>query len=162
MSVFDLKHATITLEDGNSHSTECKIGSGNITFDPKRNIIYDLDKGLLDTTREGDEVPMDVSLDIKWEYIESDGGEPVTPYEAITQTGAASAWTSSDTADPCGPYAVNIIITYAPPCSALTNMNEVITLGNFRWEGFPFDGKAGTLKANGKCNVKLPTILRTH
>lgn len=166
MSVFDLKHATLVVQDGSGSpkSTTAKIGNGNLTFDETRVVIYDMDKGNLDTTREGDEVPVDVAFDLKWEYILSADAEPVTPFEAIKYRGAAvtNGWVTSDTADPCGPYAVNLVFTYAPACSggSIVHANEIFTFPNFRQEKTSFDSKSASIKCTGKCNVTEITITR--
>jgi hypothetical protein len=129
---------------------EIKIGEGNLTYDEKRNMEYKKDRGQLDTVREGDEEPIDVRLDIQWEWLSSAGSDTVpTPEEVLKQEGLASTWeTSSD--DPCEPYAVNIVVVYDPEC--VGNDAEVIHLKDYRWESLNHDLKAGTLSTSGKCN----------
>lgn len=129
---------------------EIKVGEGNLTYDEKRNMEYKKDRGALDTVREGDEEPIDVRLDIQWEWLSSAGSDIVpTPEEVLKKEGLASTWESSSS-DPCEPYAVDLVIVYDPDCSGIDG--EMITLEDYRWESLNHDLKAGTLATSGKCN----------
>ena len=48
---------------------EIKVGDGNITYTENRTYEYMLDRGDLDTVREGDQVPLDVRLECTYEHI---------------------------------------------------------------------------------------------
>lgn len=163
----DLKEATIYIKDGDSpvNQIEIKIGEGNLTYDETRTIEYTLDRGLLDEVREGDQVPMDVSFDIVWEFItgnEDSAGVPPTPEDALKQQNNAASWVSTD-ADTCRPYAVDIVIEYVPACtSAGQPEQEVITLPDFRWETLSHDLRAGTIACSGKCNATKATVVRSY
>lgn len=135
-----------------------KIGQGTITHDEKRKMEYILDRGRLSTVREGDEEPMDVKLDLLWEFLTAvtSSGIP-TPEEALKKTGEASGWLTSSS-DPCEPYAINVIIKYDPPCASISG--ETITFHDFRWESLAHDPKAGTVVCTGKCNHKTATVAR--
>jgi len=129
---------------------EIKVGEGNLTYDEKRNMEYKKDRGALDTVREGDEEPIDVRLDIQWEWLSSGGADIFpSPEEALKKEGLASSWLSSSS-DPCEPYSIDIIISYDPDCSGVDG--ELITLEDYRWESLNHDLKAGTLATSGKCN----------
>jgi hypothetical protein len=134
---------------------EVKVGEGNLTYDEKRNMEYKKDRGKLNTVREGDEDPIDVRLDIQWEWLSAAGSDTVpTPEEVLKKEGLASSWLSSAT-DTCEPYAVDIVILYDPSCSGVDG--ELITLKDYRWESLNHDLKAGTLSTSGKCNVTRAT-----
>jgi len=151
---FDLKDAVITLQggSGSSGALEIKVGQGNLTFKEARNIEYILDRGSLDNVRAGDEVPLDVSLEFIWEYIEGSG----SPVDAIK---GSTGWVSSDTdGDLCRPYAVNIIITR--DLSACEADSETITLNDFRWESLDYNAKEATIAVSGKCNVTEAAVVR--
>lgn len=157
-----LRDATFKIQDGTSgtpNSITVKIGEGSITWSEGRNVEYSLNRGRLDEVREGDEMPMDVSFEFIWSRLYSDGeSDPVTPYEALTQTGeAAEAWVSSDT-DDCRPYAVTLIVEIDQACGA--NKKETITFPNFRFEKIDPAIKEGTISVSGKCNAVRPTIVR--
>lgn len=164
MPVIDLKQTTISIVAGGVGETvEVKIGEGNLTYNERRNIEYIKDRGLLDTVREGDEEPVEVRMDFTWEYLSSDAGATVpTIEEALKRTGVAAAWDSTD-ADPCNPYAVDIVILFAPDCFGvgITNEDETITLADFRWESLEHDMRNGSVAVTGQCNVTRATIART-
>jgi hypothetical protein len=129
----------------------CKIGEGNITYDEKRTLEYKKDRGKLDTVREGDEEPIDVKLDMQWEFLTAATGATVpTPEDVLKQEGPASTWVSSSD-DACEPYALDILIVYDPSCSGTEA--EMILLQDYRYESLNHDAKAGTISTSGKCNV---------
>jgi len=154
-----LKDATIKIKDGGSNSITVKIGDGDVTWDETRNITYEMDKGKLDTVREGDDVPLDVNLSFNWEWVKSESPNPATPYEAIKRVGAAAEWESTS-ADDCEVYCCDLEITLAPKCSNGTK-GEVILLSEFRYEKFGFSLKNGQITCPGKCNVTEATYTRT-
>jgi len=163
MSTIDLKKCTISFKDGTGTPKVLvvKIGEGTITYDEKRNILYDMDRGKIDSVRAGDEVPMDVRLTVRWEWLRSlTGALAPTPEEALKRIGVAATlnWKSSDP-DLCSPYAIDIEIKFDPDCSDLGF--ETITLPDFRWESMSHDPKAGTLDVSGKCNAKMATVVRS-
>jgi hypothetical protein len=134
---------------------EIKVGEGNLTYDEKRNMEYQKDRGKLSTVREGDEDPIDVRLDIRWEWLSAAGSDTSpTPEEVLKKEGLAASWLTS-AADICEPYAVNILILYDPDCTGVDG--ELITLKDYRWESINHDAKAGTLSTSGKCNVTRAT-----
>jgi hypothetical protein len=141
---------------------QIKVGDGNVSFDEMRAIEYKKDRGRLDTTRLGDEEPMDVKLDLRWEFIKSDSGDPgsiPSPVEVLRQSGAASAWTSSETDDPCAPYAIDILIDFDPEVCANVKTEQIL-LPAFRYEKLSYDLKQGTLSCTGKCNATAATTSR--
>jgi len=158
----DLKNATLTMQDGATpaNSITVKLGAGNLTYSEKKTIEYTLDRGALDEVREGDEVPMDVTLDFVWEYIAGTTGTAGIPTveDALKNIGAAVDWVSSDS-DTCRPFSVDLIVSYVPDCAS--GDNEVITLPDFRYESLDHDLRAGTVSVSGKCNAKEATVVRS-
>lgn len=167
ISVFaqiDLKYATLKLVDGTTptaNELEITIGEGNLTYTEAKNIEYTLDRGTLDEVREGDQVPVDVSIDFVWEYLRgsSASGAVPTVEEALKNIGNAADWVSTDS-DACRPYAVDIVVTYAPVPTTCGD-KEVITLPDFRYESLDHDLRAGTVSVSGKCNVTQATVVRS-
>lgn len=141
---------------GKINRLDIKIGAGNLTFSEKRNMEYILNRGLLDDVREGDQVPMDISLQFVWDYIKGTGSVP-SIRDALQQTGAAATWRSSD-ADACRPYGVNITVFYSPNCTG-SDMEKIV-LEDFRWEEFSPDLRNGQISVSGKCNQTKATITR--
>lgn len=160
MASFNLKNAVLKIKDGTGTplTMTVKIGDGNLTFSEKVGREYQMNRGNLDTVRNGDDVPMDVSFDFRWEYIKSDTGDGASVRDALTKTGEASAWVSSDTVDTCAPYAVDLEFTFTPICAG--DKTEVFLFPDFRYEDISYDAKAGTVSVSGKCNVTAPTITR--
>jgi hypothetical protein len=157
MAQIQLRNCTMKVKDGSGEELEIKIGDGNLTYDEKRTIEYTKDRGVLDEVREGDEEPMDVSLDFQWEYLRGSSPTP-TVEEAIKGIGLAASWVSSDS-DTCRPYAVDLVILNLPSPAGCGDQ-EVITLPDFRWESMPHDPRAGTVSVSGKCNATQATVVR--
>jgi len=155
----DLKYATIIIRDGDTppNELEVKIGEGNLSYTEAKNIEYTLDRGLLDEVREGDQVPVDASLDFVWEYLKGSGGIPSVE-DALKKRGEAASWVSSDP-DACRPYAVDLEIQYSPQPAACGDM-EVITLQDFRYESLEHDLRGGAVAVAGKCNVTEASVVR--
>lgn len=152
MAVIDLKAATVTITDGAAGSVEAVLGDGNVTFTETVNREYRLNRGVLNTVKDGDEEPMSVSFELEWEYLAG-----ATPYAIVKNLG--DTYTSSDTVDPCAPYACNIVIDYDPDCA--TGDSEVITFPDFRYENINGDLSGSQLSVDGRCNVTEPTSVRT-
>ena len=135
-----------------------KLGDGNLVWTVNREYEYLLDRGNLDTVREGDQQPMDVTLDSVYEFITTGTGETITPYDAVNGTGGASEWVSSS-ADPCEPYAVDVEVEHVPPCGGA--QQETTLLPDFRYDTFEADLDAATLSMTGRCNAVKPTATRS-
>lgn len=160
MAQIDLKYATINILDGTTptaNQLEVIIGEGNLTYKESRNVEYKLNRGLIDGVRLGDEVPVDVSLEFRWEFLRASTGNTPTVEDALKQRGEASSWVTSG-ADPCEPYCNDLVIIYTPQCGGVEI--ETITLGEFRWESLDHDLRAGTVSVQGKCNIRIATVTR--
>jgi hypothetical protein len=142
------------------NSLEVNIGAGNLTYNEKVDRIYELDRGRLDTVKNGDEQPVEVSMDFVWDFITAvTGSGTPTIEDALKNRGEASTWVSSDTADPCAPYAVDIMVEYVPPCGDVPT--EVITLPVFRYESLDHNSKDAQVSCQGKCNVVEAAVSRS-
>lgn len=165
----DLKNCVIKLKDGSGNELTVKIGEGNLTYTETRTIEYTRDRGVLDEVREGDEEPVEVSMDFLWEYLKgpsssstvttgtSDTGTP-TVEDALKQQGAAAHWTSSDS-DECRPYALDIEIVNTPSPTACGD-KETILLSDFRYESLAHDLSEASVAVTGRCNITKATITR--
>lgn len=161
MASFNLKNAVLTIQDGTAVtplSITVKIGDGNLTFSEKVNREYQLNRGNLDTVRNGDDIPVDVSFDFRWEYVKTESPTPASVRDVLARVNQASAWVSTDS-DTCAPYAVDLVFVFTPTCTA--DKTETVTLSDFRYEDISYDAKAGTISCSGKCNVVSPTFTRT-
>jgi len=136
---------------------EIKIGDGNLTYTEHKSYDYLLDRGDLDTVREGDEVPMDVRIECVYEHITTGTNENISPLDALKQKGAAAGWFSS-AADQCEPYAVDMEVEHNVPCG--TNQDETTQFPDFRHETAEINLKDATISITGKCNVIEPIVNR--
>ena len=137
---------------------DIKVGDGNVTYTENNEYDYDLDRGLLDTVRAGDEVPMDVSLDFVYEYITTYTGETVSPMDVLKKIGGASEWRSASS-DPCEPYAIDIEVVHTPICT--TQALETTIFSDFRADSREVDMGEASVAVSGRCNVTQPTVTRT-
>ncbi len=161
MADFNLKNAVLKIKDGTAvtpNELTVKLGDGNLSISEKKNREYRMNRGLLDTVRDGDDVPLEVSFDFRWQYLKASTGDPVSIRDALTKTGEAADWVTTDS-DTCAPYAVDLEFIWTPACAA--DDIETVTLPDFRYEDISYDAKAGTISVSGKCNVTVPTIART-
>lgn len=154
--VIDLKNATLTIADGNSHTLTVRLCEGVLSWTEKKNIEYIRNRGSLNDVKEGDQVPLELKLDAIFDFITMGSDNVVSFNDALTKTGGASAWTSSDT-DTCQPYAVNLILVHTPVCTAKA---ETVTFPKFRYESLDFDPKTGKISCSGKCNVTKVSTAR--
>lgn len=118
-----------------------------------RNFKYDLDRGLLDTVRFGDDVPMDVTSSFTYEHITTGTGEATSPVDAIKRRGPCAEWVSSAD-DKCQPFAVDIEISFQPPCG--TAEPDVTIFPDFRSEKIEPDFKNSLISLSGKCFATEP------
>jgi hypothetical protein len=137
---------------------DIKVGDGNLKYTENKEYNYMLDRGDLDTVREGDEKPLDVSLDFVYEFVTTGTSETITPVDALKAIGSATEWVTSSS-DACEPYCVDVEIEHNPPCG--TAQTEITLLPDFRYEKLEFSLKDATIAVTGKCNVSTATISRS-
>ena len=137
---------------------DIKIGEGNVTYTEHKEYQYLLDRGDLDTVREGNEVPMDVKLDCVYEHITTGTAETISPMDAIKGVGSASEWVSAAT-DKCEPYAVDLEVEHEPNCGVA--QNETTLFPDFRPDTKEVNFKDATISVSGKCNATEPVVSRT-
>ena len=138
---------------------EVKIGDGNLTYTENIEYEYELDRGLLDTVKKGDDQPMDVTVDFVYEFVSTGTGEAITVVDALKGIRGASEFTSSSS-DPCEPYAVDLEVEHDPG-NCLPGVEKEITLfPDFRYDSLEFDLDEATISATGRCNAEEPTITR--
>jgi hypothetical protein len=136
---------------------EVKIGEGNLTYTESKEYDYLLDRGNLDTVREADQQPVDVSIDFVYEHVTSTTGEEPTVVEALKRIGGASEWVSASS-DLCEPYGVDVVVDHITPCGS--QENELTTLPTYRYESLEFDLSEATISTSGRCNVVEASVSR--
>jgi hypothetical protein len=140
-----------------SQRIEVKVGEGNITWTEAKEYEYLLDRGDLDTVKEGDEQPLEVSLEFVYEHITTGTSEDITPVDALKQQNEAAEWVSSST-DLCEPYAVDMVVMHCVPCGG--EQDEQVVFADFRYESLEFDLSEATIAVSGRCNVSEATPTR--
>jgi hypothetical protein len=159
---FSPKLGAGTYADGGAvtfqaNQIDIKIGDGNLTYTEHTEYQYLLDRGDLDTVREGNQVPMDVKLEAVFEHITTGTSEAITPMDALKGVGSASEWVSASS-DPCEPYAVDVEVIHTPPCG--TAQIETTLFPDFRADTREVNYKEATISLTGKCNATEPTVTR--
>jgi hypothetical protein len=147
--------AVITLT---GRALEFNIGDGNLTWSEKKEYNYDLNKGNLDTVRQGNEIPVDTTLSAVYEFLKAPAGDLTPTFEeALKQTGRAAAWVSSSS-DLCEPYSVDVEIDHIPTCAGVDKETTIIPY--FRYESLDHDPREATISATGRANATQATVTR--
>lgn len=157
MAQIDLRNATVRIADGGSNYIDVKIGEGDLSYSEKRQVDFVKSRGGLDTARENEEVPMEVSLVAVWEHITAAAGEPITIEDALKRRNGASAWASASP-DPLAPYCVNIILIDTPACVSASK--ETLVFPQFHRIELAHSLKDGTIAIKGTCNATEPQVTR--
>ncbi len=147
--------ATITFE---SQRLDITIGEGNLTYTEAKEYEYLKNRGVLDTVREGEDQPVDVSLEFAYEFVTTGTGESITPVDAVKQIGGADEWVSSSS-DLCEPYCVDIEIDRSLSCGSTED--ETTILADFRYESLEYSLQDATISVSGKCNITDATVTRS-
>ena len=137
---------------------EIQVGEGNLTWTEAKEYEYLRERGDLDTVKEGDEQPIDLSMDFVYEFIKTESGEDITPVDALKQDGEADEWITSSS-DACEPYSVDILAKHCVPCGS--DQDEDVLFTDFRYESLDFDIGEATIAVSGRCNVSEATVTRS-
>lgn len=137
---------------------EIQIGDGDLSWTETREFNYDLDRGQLDTVRQGDDQPVEVELAFTFEYVTTESGKTVTPVDALKRTGEASEWVSSS-ADACEPYAVDIYAVHCISCGS--DQDQDFLMSDFRWESLDYSVADASISVSGRCNITDVTSTRS-
>jgi hypothetical protein len=138
---------------------QIKVGDGTITWSEKKPREYKKDRGKLDQVRDGDEEPIDVTINLMYEELTASSGNPPTPEDVLKQRGEAADWVSTETDDPCAPFAINVRLDHQPPnCTSV--QAERVVLPRFRYESLDHNPKDGMINCQGKCNATEAEVTR--
>jgi len=153
----DLRNATIRLADGGSNYIDVKIGEGDLSWSEKRQVDFVKSRGAMDTVRENEEVPLELSLLAIWEFITGAGGDPPTIEDVLKHRNGAASWLSASS-DPLAPFCVNMFVTYTPVCPDISK--ETLTFAQLHWIDLAHSLKDGTIALKANCNVTEATASR--
>lgn len=138
---------------------EVKIGEGTFSYTEQKPREFTLNRGLIDTVRNADDEPMDISMDATWEWIGSvAASSTLTLEDVVKKRKEAAAWLST-ALDTCQPYCVDIEIWNAPNCAGTED--ELLMFEEFYYESIDHDLRDGTLAFSGRCNKTEATSRRT-
>lgn len=160
-----------------------KFGEGNLTWNIRRAFSYELDRGLLDDVRRGDEEPLDVSFGGKYEFVSTIWTKPSPPqrlskyqlsleevvrgrmYDGATVHPWITAGIEREPWLQCSPYCVqleahNDLRKECPDVLAMRG--EALLWRYFRAETCDHDAKAGTVNVTGKCNILRPYAMNPY
>lgn len=137
---------------------EINIGEGNLTWSEAKEYEYLRDRGNLDSVKEGDEQPVEMSLEFIYDYVKSTSGGAITPVDALKQQAEAAEWVSSSS-DLCEPYSIDVLAKHCVPCGS--DEDEDVVFTDFRYESLDFDLGEATIAVSGRCNVSEPAITRS-
>lgn len=141
-----------------SQRIEVQVGEGNLTWTEAKEYEYLRERGDLDTVKEGDEQPVELSLEFVYEYVKTESGQTITPVDALKNAGEADEWVTTSS-DQCEPYAIDILAKHCVPCG--TDQDEDVLFEDFRYESLDFDLQEATIAVSGRCNQSEPTVTRS-
>lgn len=141
--------ASTSLTNG-PRKLELIIGEGDVTFSSKKPRIFTLNRGILNSVRNGPQEPMDVTFNAEWHTTKAlNSDTSPTLHEVIHQIGHASTWvTTSD--DPCSPYCLDVWIANILPCGDVPD--EVICFEQMYFETENGSLSNGSFDISGRCN----------
>ena len=143
--------------DFESQRVSVTIGEGNLNYTEAQEMEYIRDRGVLDTVRQGEDVPVEVTMDFSYTFVTTGTSETITPVDALKGIGGASEWVTSSS-DLCEPYAVDIEIARALSCGSTEDENTL--LSDYRWESLEYSLRDATISGTGKCNITDATQSR--
>ena len=128
---------------------EIRIGDGDLSWTEAREVLYDLDRDILDDVRLGPEQPLELNAAFVFEWASTGTGEPVSPIDAIKRINEAAEWVSSDS-DQCRPYAIDVVVDHVVPCG--TNQDQRFAFEDFRWDSLEYSIQDAAITLTGRCN----------
>lgn len=128
---------------------EIRIGDGDLSWTEAREVLYDLDRDILDDVRLGPEQPLELNAAFVFEWAATGSGEAISPIDAIKRINDAEEWVSSDT-DQCRPYAIDVIVDHVVPCG--TNQDQRFSFEDFRWDSLEYSIQDAAITLTGRCN----------
>lgn len=158
MPARSLKDGTIKVADssgtGGANVMTVDVEEGDLQFTERHPANFILDRGVLDHARKANEEPVELSFSVRFQTFLTE--DAPTLYEALTQTGDASGWTSAFSSTDL--YGVQIEFAIADPAGA--GNNETLTFDKFAPEEISFQegDPHNTLQVSGRALITAPSI----
>ena len=157
MPVKSLRDGTIKIADsggtGGGNSVTVDVEDGDLQYTEKNPANIILDRGVLDHARLANEEPIELSFSMK--YQSHTAHVSPSPYDALTQTGGASAWVSDEPSSDV--YAVIIELTMTDPAGGAA---EVLTFARFIPENIEFNegDPHDVMRVSGRAVITAPAL----
>ncbi|TXH49191.1 MAG: hypothetical protein E6Q97_23190 [Desulfurellales bacterium] len=154
-----LRDGSVQIKDGSSPVKTCTIAcdEGDLNWREQNDVKVIKCRGVLTGVRQGDKVPCELNLTMKWAMLvafDENSSNPIMPYEMINNVG--SNFTSTES----GAYCLQWVFTVAAPSGVAAANGEIITFNDV-WktsldcrEG----DEANTLAFSGMMLNEAPTI----
>jgi hypothetical protein len=159
-STRNLRHGTLILRDGTTPTAitlEIPIQDGDLDFTITYPTFTVKNRGKIDHKRTGDETEIDIKFSFKfeqWSYA-SGAATGISPVDALTKKGGASAWVS--TGPSCGPYSIDLIFRVENPCNPAEYEQLVFPAFNVESLNFKEGSEFDTVSVSGKALAFEPT-----
>lgn len=157
MPVRSLKDGTLKIADaggtGGANVITVDLEDGDLAWTERDPVNVIHDRGVLDHARKANEEPIELSFSMKFQSFSTHAS--ITPYDALTKTGGASAWVSDEPNSDV--YAVILEFTIADPAGGAS---EVVTFARFCPEerSFAEGDPHNTLSVSGRGIETKPTL----
>ena len=151
----ELRYCTVLLEDGASASVELTFDDGDFQYTIAREWNYRPNRGRLGAANgasvtQGDDQPMALSFQGRLSRFTSVAD--TKPNQILFNIG--EVFTSTDT-QACATYAINITLTYEPPCGD----TETLLFRDFRIDEGQYGIRDAQVSFTGRCNATEPEVL---
>ena len=159
-STRNLRHGKLLIRDGTTPTPfvlEIPISEGDLDFTITYPTFLVRNRGKIDHKRTGDETEIDIKFSFKfeqWSYA-SGAGTGVSPVDALTKKGGASAWVS--TGPSCGPYSIDLMFRVENPCNAAEYEQLVFPAFNVDSLNFKEGSEFDMISVSGKALAFEPT-----
>ena len=150
-----LKDGTITLLDGAATpaSVTVDVEDGDLSWTERTPVDIVVDRGVLAHARASNEQPVEIAFSMIFQSLSTHA--TLTPYDALKNSGGASAWTSDEPNSDA--WAVTLQFVIGDPAGGAS---ETITFARFCpeeivfQEGTPYD----TLRVSGRAVITAPAV----
>lgn len=154
----NMRDGTIIIRDGSPtpKTLTIKIDEGNFNFTIKHPTFVVMNRGKIDSRKDGDETPTELTFGIKVEQFKYDYVDSgISVYDALHGGGGAAAagWIS---VDECGPFSVDIEFRMKNPCNPAQYEQLIFRKFHSEQEQFAENAEANTLQVQGNALVAEP------
>lgn len=157
MPARNLRDGTLKVADasgtGGANLVTVSLEEGDVSWRERHPSEIIKDRGVLDHARKGEDEPVEMSFSVIFQSLSTHAA--TTLYDALTQTGGASAWSSDEPSSDV--YAVILEFTISDPAGG---SDEVITFARFLPEDIDFQEgmPANRLSVSGRAVITAPSI----